>query len=62
MQLEIKKIGRSWFIVAGVSKLGKFKTETAAAKSLSERKAFWEYWAGSLSVSYENREKKIIYV
>lgn len=59
---EVKKIKRSFCVVAGVSILAKYRTEAEAVKALEEKASFFAYWAGSGGVSYENREKKIIYV
>jgi hypothetical protein len=55
MELKIKKIGRSWCVVAGVSVLGKFRTEAAAWSSLLVDADFYAYWAGSASVSVDNK-------
>lgn len=61
IQPEIKKINRSWCIVAGVSQLARFRTEAAAKAAFEAKKSLWLYWAGSASVSVENSPKKIIY-
>jgi len=54
--LEIKKVRGWWAVYAGVSKLSKgFRAESAAKKHLEDNRAFYSYWAGSGSVSYENR-------
>ena len=62
LNLEVKKIGRTWFIMAGVSKLGKFRSEELANKSLNENRSFYEYWADSAGVIGENMEPVIITV
>lgn len=54
ISLEVKKISRSWCICAGVSILGKKRTEEAARSELANNRAFYEYWAGSAGVSIEN--------
>lgn len=52
--LTVKKIKRSWCVVAGDSVLGKFRTESAADKSMIDDASFYSIWAGSASVSIEN--------
>lgn len=54
MGFEIKKIGRSYCVVAGVSVLGKFRSQSAAEKSMVDDSQFYSYWAGSAGVSVEN--------
>ena len=58
--LEVKKVKRSWCILAGVSVLGKFKTEEAAREDLEKDRAHYEYWAGSACVSVENTPAKVV--
>lgn len=58
--LEIKKIKAFWAIVAGVAVLAKFKTESAATKALSDNRGFYQYWAGSISVSVQNSKTVVI--
>lgn len=58
--LEVKKVKRSWGIYAGKSLLGKFKTEELARNKLISNRSFYEYWAGSCSVSVENTKPIII--
>ena len=58
--LTVKKIKRSWCVVAGVSVLGKFRTESAADKSLVDDAGFYSIWAGSASVSIENTPAKFV--
>ena len=53
-QLEVKKRGNSWKIVAGVASLAKYQTEAAANKDLNDNRSFYQYWAGSISVSVQN--------
>ena len=55
MKLSVKKIGRRWCVVAGVSVLGKFRTEVAANASLVADSDFYSYWAGSAGVSVDNK-------
>lgn len=54
LNLEVKKIGRSWCVVAGVSVLGKFRSEVLACASLAADFDFYTFWAGSAGVSIEN--------
>ena len=58
--LEVKKVGRSFCVVAGVSVIGKFRTEAAANNSLSEDWEMYSYWAGSCSVSVENTPAVVV--
>lgn len=61
LNLEVKKLdvpGSSWL----VSKLGKFRSEELANKSLNENRSFYEYWADSAGVIGENMEPVIITV
>ena len=58
--LEIKKIKRSFCIVAGASIIGKFRTLEAARKDLKKNPGFYEYWAGSASVSVDNSDPIIL--
>lgn len=60
MQLEVKKIGRSFCIVAGAAVLGKFPTETGAINSLATERKTYEFWAGSAGVSIQNKPAKVI--
>lgn len=55
INLEVKKIGRSFCVVAGASVLGKFRTEAAAEKSFADDYDLYLYWSGSASVSVENK-------
>ena len=52
--LEVKKVKRSYCIMAGKSILGRFKTKELASASLIEDAELYSYWAGSASVSSEN--------
>jgi len=62
LNLEVKKIGRSFCVVAGVSVLGKFRNEESAAKSLVEDFDLYSFWAGSAGVSVENTPAKVVLV
>jgi hypothetical protein len=62
LNLEVKKIGRSFCVVAGASILGKFRTESAAVSSLADDADFYSYWAGSAGVSVENTPAKVVLV
>jgi len=62
LDLEVKKIGRSFCVVAGVSVLGKFRTKPAAEKSLSENADLYSFWAGSAGVSVENTPAKVVLI
>lgn len=55
IEFEVKKISRSWCVVAGVSVLGKFRTEAAAKSSLIDDADFYSFWSGSASVSVDNK-------
>jgi hypothetical protein len=58
--LEVKKIGKSFFVVCGKSKLGKFNTEAEAEKSKKDDFEMYCYWAGSAGVSIENTPVKVV--
>lgn len=62
MKLEIKKIKRSFCVVAGVSVLGKFRTEAAAKLALDKDAWFYSYWANSAGVKVENTPPKIVLI
>ncbi len=62
LDLEVKKIGRSFCVVAGASVLGKFRTESAAVSSLEDDADFYEFWAGSSGVSVENTPAKVVLI
>ena len=53
-QLEIKKIKRSFCVVAGKAVLGKFRSESAAKASMVEDFDLYKYYAGSAGVSIQN--------
>lgn len=53
--LEVKKVKRGYAVVYGVSILAKFKTHDEANKSLASQTKFYDYWANSASVAYQNR-------
>ena len=61
MKLEVAKIKRArvykYGIVAGNSILAKFKTLERAQEDLKDNASFYEYWAGSVSVSVDNSAK-----
>ncbi|WP_153785294.1 hypothetical protein [Pseudomonas sp. EMN2] len=59
-KLEVKKVKRSWCVVAGVSVLAKHKTEQQATTDLQENLALFEFWAGSASVSVENTPPVVV--
>jgi hypothetical protein len=60
--LEVRKVGRSFAICAGVSVLSRFRAEACAVAELEARKAFYAYWAGSASVSAENSPAVVVHV
>jgi hypothetical protein len=62
MKLEVKKIKRSFCVVAGVSVLGKFRTEAAANDSLISDFDLYAYWANSAGVKIENTPPKIVFI
>jgi hypothetical protein len=62
LKLDVKKIGRSFCVVAGASILGKFRTEAAAVKSLADDAEIYSYWAGSAGVSVENTPARVVLV
>lgn len=51
---EVKKVKRSYCIVAGITILGKFRTEQRAKTALEEDAQFYKYWANTAGVSVEN--------
>ena len=60
IKLNVAKVsnrGNKFAIVAGCSIIQKFKTVEAAKKELKENSSFYEYWAGSISVSIDNSRK-----
>jgi hypothetical protein len=54
---QVSNRGNKFGIVAGSSILAKFKTIEQAKKSLENKRGFYEYWAGSASVSVDNSNK-----
>lgn len=60
LSLEVKKIGRSWCVVADVSVLGKFRTEEKAAASMIEDFEMYKYWAGSAGVCIQNTPPVVV--
>lgn len=59
-KLEVKKVKRSWCVVAGVSVLAKHKTEQLANTDLQNNLELYKYWAGSASVSVENTTPVVV--
>jgi hypothetical protein len=60
IKLNVAKVsnrGNKFAIVAGCSIIRKFKTVEAAKRELKENSSFYEYWAGSISVSIDNSRK-----
>jgi hypothetical protein len=58
--LNIAKVsnrGNKFAIVAGCSILRKFKTIDDARHQLETNREFYEYWAGSASVSVDNSKR-----
>lgn len=62
LTLEVKKIGRSFCVVAGVSVLGKFKNEQQANKSIIDDAELYKYYAGSAGVSIQNTPSNVVYI
>lgn len=60
IELSVKKIGRSWFILAGSSKLARFPSEEKATEALQRKPNFWKFWAESVSVSKENTPHVVV--
>lgn len=60
--IEVKKIGRSFCVIAGQSILGKFRTESAAVNSLADDADLYSYWSGSAGVSVENTPAKVVLI
>lgn len=58
--LAVQQIKRSYCIVAGVSVLGKYRTEQQALDSLENNRAHFEYWAGSGGVSMQNSQAVVV--
>ena len=54
---QVSNRGNKFAIVSGSSILAKFKTVEQAKKSLENQRGFYEYWAGSVSVSVDNSKK-----
>ena len=60
-ELEVKLYRKKYGIFAGASRLSNlFKTEKEAQEELEANRSYYEYWQGSISVSVENSEKKVI--
>jgi len=59
--LEVRKVRRSFCICAGASVLRRFNTEAQAMAELRSSRSFYEYWAGSVSVSVDNAKKVTVY-
>lgn len=63
IEIEIRKNRNKFYIFAGRSKLSNgYKTEFEAEKELEQNISLYRYWSGSISVSVENTEHKIIEV
>lgn len=58
--LEVKKIKRSYCVVAGSAVLGKFRTEAAANTSLVDDAELYAFWAGSAGVSVQNTPSRVV--
>ena len=58
--LEVKKIGRSFCVVAGVAILGKFSTESSANASMRDDSDLYAFWAGSAGVSIQNTPARVV--
>lgn len=54
-KVEVKKVKRGYGVVYGIAVLAKFKTEEQAQNSLNDQPKFYDYWANSASVAYQNR-------
>ena len=54
---QVSNRGNKFGIVAGGSIIQKFKTVEEASKALKTKRSFYEYWAGSVSVSVDNSKK-----
>lgn len=57
---QVSNRGNKFAITAGKSILAKFKTVDAAKKHLESKRGFYNYWAGSASVSIQNAKWKTI--
>lgn len=62
IKLEVKKVKRSWCVVAGISVLAKHKTEQLATADLENNQELYQYWAGSASVSVENTPPVVVHL
>jgi len=58
--VELKCRGHRFAIVAGKSILRKFKTLNEAVAEFENNASFYQYWAGSASVSVENTAPVLI--
>jgi hypothetical protein len=59
--IEVRKASRGYAIFAGASMLGHgFKTRDKAERWAQENASFLAYWAGSVGVSLENSECRVI--
>jgi hypothetical protein len=60
INLEVKKIGRSFCVVSGAAVLGKFSTEAAAIASSVADAALYAFWAGSAGSSVQNTPASVV--
>ena len=64
MELSVRNIKRArkfkFGVYAGNSCITSHKTEAEAEKALTENRSFYEYWAGSPSVSADNSTKRYV--
>jgi hypothetical protein len=57
---QVQNRGNKFGIVAGRAILARFKTQEIAEKHLAENRSLYEYWSGSVSVSVQNSEKRVV--
>lgn len=58
---QVSNRGKNRFaVVMGSVIFTKFKSLEAAKESLESKKSFYEYWAGSVSVSVDNSKKNYV--
>lgn len=60
INLEVKKIGRSFCVVSGAAVLGKFRTEAAAIASKVADAGLYAFWAGSAGASIQNTPARVV--
>lgn len=62
-EIEVKEYRNRFYVFAGKSRLSiGYKLKEEAEKELKENSKLYKYWSGSISVSVENSEHKIIEV